>query len=233
MSTDDQYTVERDGQRYGPYTWAQLQEYHDQGFVDQSDIVRSDSLTKGMPAGAFLRNSAAPDGGGPLRRLERAAAQPSRAPVALVPLVPVAQPVAQSPAFQPASKPSWFADLFTLKGRASRARFIFVTLAVWVAASVLAILGGAFLGGFVEASSGDQSAAEAAAGSFGLLLGTGAQILMAFQVVKRLHDLDRAGSHYWLLLIPFYNLYLAGVLLFKRGTVGGNRFGGDPLRHVY
>lgn len=48
--------------------------------------------------------------------------------------------------------------------------------------------------------------------------------------VKRFHDIDRPGWHWWLLLIPGYNLYLAAVLLFWPGTPGPNRFGRDPLR---
>ena len=52
---------------------------------------------------------------------------------------------------------------------------------------------------------------------------------MAFEVVKRLHDLDRPGTHYWYLLIPFYNIYLGLLLLFKRGTSGCNQYGDDPL----
>jgi hypothetical protein len=48
--------------------------------------------------------------------------------------------------------------------------------------------------------------------------------------VKRLHDLDRSGAHYWLLLVPLYNIYLALLLLFKKGTTGPNRFGPDPLQ---
>ena len=47
--------------------------------------------------------------------------------------------------------------------------------------------------------------------------------------VKRLHDLDRPGWHWWLFMIPLYNIYLGLVLLFGRGTRGPNRFGPDPL----
>jgi len=61
------------------------------------------------------------------------------------------------------------------------------------------------------------------------IVGIGANILIAFQIVKRLHDLDRPGSHYWLLLIPFYNIYLSWVLHFKKGTTGPNSYGPDPL----
>ena len=54
-------------------------------------------------------------------------------------------------------------------------------------------------------------------------------IINAFAAVKRFHDLDRPGTHYWLLLIPFYNIYLGLVLLFEKGTVGDNKYGPDPL----
>ena len=47
--------------------------------------------------------------------------------------------------------------------------------------------------------------------------------------IKRLHDLDRPGWHWWLLSIPLYNMYLGLVLLFSKGTDGPNRFGSDPL----
>ena len=56
-------------------------------------------------------------------------------------------------------------------------------------------------------------------------------VVAAFQAVKRLHDLGRPGWHYWLLLIPLYNIYLAIVLLFVKGTPGTNPYGVDPLLH--
>ena len=46
--------------------------------------------------------------------------------------------------------------------------------------------------------------------------------------VRRLHDLNRPGSHFWLSLIPFVNMYLGFILLFSRGTEGLNRYGDDP-----
>ena len=47
--------------------------------------------------------------------------------------------------------------------------------------------------------------------------------------VKRLHDLDRPGWHWWLMLVPLVNLYIGAILLFAKGTVGHNQFGRDPL----
>lgn len=53
------------------------------------------------------------------------------------------------------------------------------------------------------------------------------------QTVKRLHDLDRPGSHFWLLFVPIYGLWLSLVLLCKKGSSGTNRYGPDPLRINY
>jgi uncharacterized membrane protein YhaH (DUF805 family) len=47
--------------------------------------------------------------------------------------------------------------------------------------------------------------------------------------VKRFHDLGKPGTHYFLLFIPFYNIYIALVLLFKKGDTGANAYGEDPL----
>lgn len=47
--------------------------------------------------------------------------------------------------------------------------------------------------------------------------------------IRRFHDLNRSGHHYWLLMIPIYNFYLGLILWFKRGTRGPNRFGADPV----
>jgi TonB family protein len=63
----------------------------------------------------------------------------------------------------------------------------------------------------------------------GLFMVCLAVVVAAFQVSKRLHDLGRPGWHYWLLLVPFYNLYLSLVLLFQKGNYGSNLYGPDPL----
>ncbi len=47
--------------------------------------------------------------------------------------------------------------------------------------------------------------------------------------VKRLHDLDRPGWQWWLLLVPLVNIYIGVILLFVKGTDGPNEFGDDPL----
>lgn len=48
--------------------------------------------------------------------------------------------------------------------------------------------------------------------------------------VKRLHDLGKPGTHFWLLLIPLYNVYLSLVLLFQKGITSANQYdGADPV----
>ena len=47
--------------------------------------------------------------------------------------------------------------------------------------------------------------------------------------IRRLHDLDRPGVHYFLTFFPIYNFYLLILLIFKQGTFGANSYGSDPI----
>lgn len=58
-------------------------------------------------------------------------------------------------------------------------------------------------------------------------------ILEVCITVQRLHDIERPGTHFWLLFIPIYNIYLGILLLFIKGTYGPNKYGEDPLAVVY
>ena len=53
--------------------------------------------------------------------------------------------------------------------------------------------------------------------------------IMAGVTVMRFHDMDRPGWHVLLLAIPIYNVYIGSLLLFGKGSAGGNRYGPDPL----
>ncbi len=48
-------------------------------------------------------------------------------------------------------------------------------------------------------------------------------------IVRRLHDTDRSGWWYWIVLVPVIGIILLIVWLATRGTPGENRFGPDPL----
>jgi uncharacterized membrane protein YhaH (DUF805 family) len=47
--------------------------------------------------------------------------------------------------------------------------------------------------------------------------------------VRRLHDLDRSGWWYWLILVPVVGAVILFIWLISRGTRGANRFGPEPL----
>jgi len=108
---------------------------------------------------------------------------------------------------------------FSMQGRYNRARYF------WSQFSILVLVYGAPFGaGFARLLPTGHSATVIWCAM--LIVGNA---LSALQIVKRLHDLDRAGTHYGLLLVPLYDLYLVLILLFKKGTSGSNRYGSDPL----
>jgi len=112
-------------------------------------------------------------------------------------------------------------DLFSMKGRLNRAGYFWILFAF----STFNIFG--YL--VISPSTREPGVINILAVIFYLILYTGLSALAAFQGVKRLHDLNRPGSHYLLLLIPLYNIYLSLILLFEKGTDNDNKYGSDPL----
>jgi uncharacterized membrane protein YhaH (DUF805 family) len=108
-----------------------------------------------------------------------------------------------------------------MEGRITRSTYFWMTFALTLITYAMAFMAGLFMG----ATGATSEAAEAIGGVIGL----GMSVVIAFQVVKRLHDLDRPGWHYWLLLVPLYNFYLGIILLFQQGTPGTNAYGEDPM----
>lgn len=112
-------------------------------------------------------------------------------------------------------------SVFTMHGRLSRKQYIWysmmITVVAYAFAFVLAISGGV---------SGGTTEAAGALGFMVCVVGIAVQVLLA---VRRLHDLGKPGWHCWLLLIPFYNIYMCLVLLFTRGVEGSNEYGPDPV----
>jgi uncharacterized membrane protein YhaH (DUF805 family) len=118
---------------------------------------------------------------------------------------------------------------FSTKGRIGRGRYFgYMILTIIVALGVFYVVT-PVLGLTVGLTSAGPDDAVDRAQGFGLVYGwslsLGVMLVGALQIVKRLHDLDRPGSHYFLMWIPIYNLYLALVLLFQSGTRGANRYG--------
>ena len=110
-------------------------------------------------------------------------------------------------------------ELFSFQGRANRAWYFWHTLldgVVMFGLILMIVIVGGILGSplFILPAVGVAVAGVVA----GLAI-----------TVKRLHDIGRPGWHWWLLMIPLYNIYLALVLLFKQGSIGPNEFGHNPL----
>lgn len=95
--------------------------------------------------------------------------------------------------------------LFSFKGRMGRKNFFLIFLAILIVLLIVVLVAGQGVIYFIFWS---------------VLL-----FLHACNTVKRLHDLDRPGWHYWLSLIPIYNIYFAVVLFTRKGSIGANRYG--------
>jgi len=100
----------------------------------------------------------------------------------------------------------------TFSGRASRAEFYFLNLFVIIASLV---------GGVIGAAIGARL--------FGEIIGLGLLLPIIAASVRRLHDIDRSG--WWMLLyfVPLIGWIVLLVWSCRRGTVGPNHYGADPL----
>lgn len=105
-------------------------------------------------------------------------------------------------------------DLFSMKGRYNRARFIWRNL-------LFSILLYYSYGSVLEVK-----------GILKILL------LMVFivlfyinicLVVKRFHDIGKSGKYIIGFFIPLYNFFLSAILTFRKGQQGSNKYGNDPL----
>ena len=111
-----------------------------------------------------------------------------------------------------------FVELFSFQGRANRAWFFWHSVlddfAVLTAAILLVVLG-------------------IAAGPLVALPMVGVMVAAGWAAtaiaVKRLHDLGRPGWHILGTMVPIYNIWLGCELLFRKGDVGPNEYGPDPL----
>ncbi len=124
---------------------------------------------------------------------------------------------------------SAFKNYVNFSGRASRGDFWWYVLAYIVVAVVLSILDKVLFGG----GSGTMDTTDGVSVSFnaGVLtsLWVLANIIPSISIsVRRLHDGDRSGWWYLLMLVPLANLYVLYLLIIE-GTKGDNRFGPDSV----
>ena len=112
---------------------------------------------------------------------------------------------------------------FNADGRLNRKPYI-IRLLIWHLVALGFELIAIFMGG-------DVAAVELSGFSpVGWLLGTIITISMIMLMIRRLHDLNRTGWLWLLILVPYINLALLVYVLFFKGTTGPNRFGPDPLK---
>ncbi|MFN7916990.1 MAG: DUF805 domain-containing protein [Vicinamibacterales bacterium] len=227
--SDTRYTLTRDGQQYGPYTLSQLRDYVAKGNVSAEDLVWATGMSSWTPVSRLLSQPQprppvlADAGAGDPRKAVRAVDS------AVDPRPVTRQHRPNAFAFdRPGQAPTGFFSLFSMEGRYNRARYFWTCLAIAVTGYIVMFIC-AFTIGMILAAGGTGDISGAAGGFVGIVFGVAIQVVCAFQAVKRLHDIGRPGSHYWLLLIPFYNIYLGCLLLFKRGDFGANQYGADPL----
>ena len=122
-------------------------------------------------------------------------------------------------------------NYFTFSGRLNRKPFLFRSIAATVIPVLLAIaLFFVFAGGFrpnMEYQHKDLMWLHVFLHSLLIILA----IVSGFSLgVRRCHDLDKGG--WWLLLgmVPYINVAWGLYLICKRGTVGKNSYGDDPIR---
>ena len=109
------------------------------------------------------------------------------------------------------------------KGRLNRKRYFFRTVGFTVVyclaatfASVLAVL-------LMDAS-------EATVEGIVYFMSIPFAILVYFNTIKRLHDLDKSGWYLLLNFVPIINVIFSLYLIFVKGTDGPNGYGEDPLK---
>ncbi|WP_428992508.1 DUF805 domain-containing protein [Stenotrophomonas maltophilia] len=108
-------------------------------------------------------------------------------------------------------------------GRASRSEFWWFQLFILIVFMPLHVLS------FIAGYTGSEALAWVSTG-LGVVVWLALLVPLVSVTVRRLHDTDRSGWWYLLLLVPFANLAVL-VFMLLPGTPGGNRFGA-PVPHV-
>jgi uncharacterized membrane protein YhaH (DUF805 family) len=110
---------------------------------------------------------------------------------------------------------------FNARGRISRRQYLMSVIAI-----CLLTFGWFYIGGLMS-SNEDVAIRTTGLMVFVTTLVAGGTA-NGFLVIRRLHDLNKPGTHGWLLLVPMYSIYLQLVLLFAKGVQGNNQYGPDP-----
>jgi len=117
-----------------------------------------------------------------------------------------------------------FTKYAAVSGRASRSEFWWFTLFLF-GANIVTGFADSILGTTIQI--GDQASDEI---GYLSLIWTLIIILPSSAIaVRRLHDRDRSGWWYWIMVIPLVGAIWLLIWYCQRGTPGPNRYGPDPL----
>ena len=108
-------------------------------------------------------------------------------------------------------------DLFTMKGRFNRAKYIWSNLLI----STLLFV---FYGLIIETKGISQVL-------FVILFIISLYINFCF-MAKRFHDFGKSGKNIIGLFIPLYGFFLSALLMFRKGQEGTNKYGKNPLEKM-
>ena len=114
-----------------------------------------------------------------------------------------------------------FAKYITFRGRAPRSEFWYFHLFVFLVMLVIVVAAA------VTATNAREMAPIV--GVVGALFYLAIILPGLAVMVRRLHDRNRSGWHYWWVLVPFIGGIIVFIWLCQKGVEGENRFGPDPL----
>ena len=120
---------------------------------------------------------------------------------------------------------SGFDHYATFAGRASRPAYWWWALFGVLVSLVTRVLDGLLGSSFVRST---QYGAEVSVGLIASLAGLVLLLPSIAVLVRRLHDTDRSGWWYWLVLIPVVGWLLLLYFLVSAGAPGDNRYGPPP-----
>jgi uncharacterized membrane protein YhaH (DUF805 family) len=109
----------------------------------------------------------------------------------------------------------------TFSGRAPRSEFWWFTLAVIILSLILSVIDGAVLAPML----GFEAFAEEAGNPLGVI---GSLVLLLPSLalaVRRLHDIDRSGWWYFIIIVPIIGPLVLLYWYIQPGTDGSNQFG--------
>ena len=112
-------------------------------------------------------------------------------------------------------------SFFSFDGRIGRMTYFLQSMGISLAMAILMVI----VGFVMVALFGEESAAFM---GIIVLLSVAATVILAFPLIKRLHDLNLSAWFYWVSFIPVINILFSLYVLFARGTEGPNQYGPDP-----